>query len=260
MARLHKLRRPGYGEKMGHGWRFVWLVLYYPVSALFRLTYRNVERLPQQGPVIVVTNHVSHIDPFLVAKFVLDAARVPRFLAKESIFDVPAVGWGMRIMGHIPVKRGSVDARQSLAAAVAALENNRVIVLHPEGTVTRDPDGWPMIGKTGAARLATLVPDVPVIPIVQWGVQEQFDLYKKKVKLIPRPRHTLSVGAPIDLSAFRDRDPNAKTLKEVTDVIMRRLRADVAELRGLPAPTGDLFHWVRSAEQKPGASKPGSAA
>jgi 1-acyl-sn-glycerol-3-phosphate acyltransferase len=260
VARLHKLRRPGYGEKMGPGWRFVWLVLYYPVSAMFRLTYRNIERMPQQGPVIVVTNHVSHIDPFLVSKFLLDAARTPRFLAKESIFHVPAVGWGMRIMGHIPVKRGTADARQSLAAAVAALENGGLIVLHPEGTVTRDPDGWPMMGKTGAARLATLVPDVAVIPIAQWGVQTQFDLYKKKIKLIPRPRHTLSVGEPIGLTAFRDRDPNAKTLREVTDVIMRRLRGDVAELRGRTAPTGDLYRWIRSSEQKPDASKPESAA
>jgi 1-acyl-sn-glycerol-3-phosphate acyltransferase len=256
LARLHKLRRPGYGEKMGPGWRFVWLVLYYPVSGLFRLTYRNIERIPQQGPMIVVTNHVSHIDPFLVAKFVLDAARMPRFLAKEAIFDVKVVGWGMRLMGHIPVKRGTVDARQSLAAAVEALENGGVIVLHPEGTVTRDPDGWPMAGKTGAARLASLVPDVVVIPVAQWGVQEQVDLYKKRVKLVPRPRHTISVGEPIDLSAYRDREPNARMLREMTDTIMRRLRADVAELRGVPEPAGDLFHWVRPSEQK----KPGDAA
>ncbi|MDT4921178.1 MAG: hypothetical protein QOI15_2080 [Pseudonocardiales bacterium] len=256
MARLHKLRRPGYGEKMGPGWRFVWLVLYYPVSGLFRLTYRNIERIPQQGPMIVVTNHVSHIDPFLVAKFVLDAARMPRFLAKEAIFDVKVVGWGMRLMGHIPVKRGTVDARQSLAAAVEALENGGVIVLHPEGTVTRDPDGWPMTGKTGAARLASLVPDVVVIPVAQWGVQEQVDLYKKRVKLVPRPRHTISVGEPIDLSAYRDREPNARMLREMTDTIMRRLRADVAALRGVPEPAGDLFHWVRPSEQK----KPGDAA
>jgi hypothetical protein len=83
-------------------------------------------------------------------------------------------------------------------------------------------------------------------------VQQQFDLYKKKVKLIPRPRHTISVGEPIDLSAFRDREPTAKVLHEMTDTIMRRLRSDVAELRGLPVPTGDLFYWVRPSEQKSG--------
>ncbi len=245
MARLKKLRRPGYGEPMGPGWRFVWFVLYYPVSALFRLTYLHARRLPSSGPVIVVTNHVSHVDPFLVAKFVLDSARVPRFLAKDSIFDVPAVGWGMRIMGHIPVRRGTADARQSLAAAVDALHAGKVIVLHPEGTVTRDPDGWPMAGKSGAARLAALAPDVPVVPVAQWGVQQQVDLYKKKVKLIPRPRHVISVGEPIDLAEFRGRDVTPALLHEMTDVIVRRLRDDVAELRGEVAPTGDLFVWTR---------------
>jgi 1-acyl-sn-glycerol-3-phosphate acyltransferase len=260
VARLHKLRRPGYGEKMGWAWRVVWVVLYYPVAALFKVRYRNIERVPQQGPMIIVTNHVSHIDPFLIAKFVLDAARTPRFLAKESIFDVPVIGWMMRKMDHIPVKRGTVDARRSLAAAVASLERGRVIVLHPEGTVTRDPDGWPMAGKTGAARLAMLAPDVPVIPLAQWGVQEQVDLYKKKVKLIPRPRHVISVGDPVDLSAFRGREPTANTLHEMTDAIMRQLRADVAELRGLPVPAGDLFYWIRQSEQKAETTEPGDAA
>lgn len=246
MARLAKLRRPGYGEKMGAVWRFVWLVLYAPFSLLIKNSYRNLQRLPHQGPAIIVTNHVSHIDPFLVAKLVLDGARTPRFLAKESIFEVKVVGAAMRGMGHIPVRRGTLDARQSLDAAVAALGAGRVIVLHPEGTVTRDPDGWPMAAKTGAARLAMLAPDVPVIPIAQWGVQDSVDLYQKKIKLIPRPRHVLSVGEPIDLSAFQGREPNVRALREVTEVIMQRLREDVAELRGLPAPSGPFYVWKRA--------------
>ncbi|MEO9138097.1 MAG: lysophospholipid acyltransferase family protein [Jatrophihabitans sp.] len=248
MARLHKLRRPGHGEKMGPGWRFVWLVLYYPVSGLVKVRYRHIERVPQNGPAIIVVNHVSHIDPLLVCKFVLDAARTPAFLAKESLFDMPAVGWGMRIMGHIPVKRGTADARQSLSAAVQALQDGRIIVLHPEGTVTRDPLGWPMNGRTGAARLATLAPDVPVIPIAQWGVQEQIDLYKRRIRLVPRPHHVLSVGVPIDLSDFAGVEVTTDVLHQVTDVIMRRLRADVADLRGVRAPTDDLYHWVRPAD------------
>jgi 1-acyl-sn-glycerol-3-phosphate acyltransferase len=242
-----KLRRRGYGEKVGLVWGITMAVLYVPFSVLVKIRYRNLDRLPQSGPAIVVVNHVSHVDPFLVAKMVLDGARRPRFLAKDAIFDVPVVGAAMRGMGHIPVKRGTTDAIESLAAAVEALRRGGMIVLHPEGTVTRDPDGWPMTGKTGAARLAMLVPDVPVVPVAQWGVQEQIDLYRKKVRLIPRPKHTLSVGAPIDLSQFRDREPNGKTLHEVTDVIMRRLRDDVAELRGVPAPQGPLYHWVRKA-------------
>ena len=240
-----KLRKPGYGEKVGLAWTLVMAALYLPFSLLVKIRYRNLERLPQDGPAIIVVNHVSHADPFLVAKMVLDGARTPRFLAKESIFEVPVVGAAMRGMGHIPVKRGTADARQSFAAAVEALAEGKVIVLHPEGTVTRDPDGWPMTGKTGAARLALLAPGVPVIPIAQWGVQQQVDLYRKKVKLIPRPRHVLSVGAPIDLSEFYGRNPDVRTLNAATEVIMRRLRADVAELRGEPAPDGPLYRWRR---------------
>jgi 1-acyl-sn-glycerol-3-phosphate acyltransferase len=242
---LKKLRKPGHGEKLGAAWRFVWLVLYGPFSVLIKSSYRNLERLPQQGGAILVTNHVSHVDPFLVAKMVIDGARTPRFLAKESIFDVKVVGAAMRAMGHIPVRRGTADARQSLDKAVEALRAGRMIVLHPEGTVTRDPEGWPMSGKTGAARLALLVPDVPVIPVAQWGVQGSIDLYKKKVKLVPRPRHTVSIGEPIDLSAYRGADPTPQVLREITDILMRRLRADVAELRDAPEPSGELFHWVR---------------
>lgn len=245
MPMTRKLRRPGYGEKVGAGWGIAMAVLYVPFSLAFKLRYRNIERVPQEGPAIVVTNHVSHVDPFLVAKFILDAARRPRFLAKEAIFAVPVVGAAMRAMGHIPVRRGTADAVQSLQAAVEALKAGGLIVMHPEGTVTRDPLGWPMKGKTGAARLATLVPGVPVIPIAQWGVQDSIDLYRKRIRLIPRPRHTISVGEPIDLSAFEGRAPDAATLREITDVIMRRLRSDVAELRELPAPEGELFRWVR---------------
>lgn len=247
MARQQALRRRGYGEKMSGVWRLVWLLLYYPLEIVFPTRYRNIEGVPQRGPAILVVNHVSHIDPFLVAKFVLDAARVPRFLAKESIFDVPVVGAAMRALRQIPVRRGTADAQQSLSAAVQALRDGGVVVLHPEGTITRDPDGWPMSGKTGAARLATLVPGVPVIPVAQWGVQEQFDLYKKKVKLLPRPRHELLVCPPVDLSAYRGREVDTAVLHEITDLIMRRLRDGVAELRGVPVPTGELFRWTRPA-------------
>lgn len=244
-----KLRRPGHGEKLGLMWWLVILVLYAPASILIRTRYRNLVKLPQQGGAIVVVNHVSHVDPLLVAKMIIDGGRRPRFLAKDTIFDVFAVGRAMSGMGHIPVKRGTADARQSFDAAVQALHDGGMIVLHPEGTVTRDPDGWPMAAKTGAARLALLTPGIPVIPVAQWGVQEQVDLYRKKIKPFPRPRHEISVGDPIDLSQFRGRPPDAATLRAVTEVIMQRLRADVAALRGEPVPDAPLYKWSR-AERK----------
>ncbi|MDT4996046.1 MAG: 1-acyl-sn-glycerol-3-phosphate acyltransferase [Pseudonocardiales bacterium] len=244
-AKRRRLGGPGKTEKRGALWRVVWLVFYGPVSALCKIRYRNLEGIPEQGPAIIVVNHVSHVDPFLVGKMIMDAGRTPRFLAKDGIFAVPVVGAAMRQMGHIPVRRGTAEARHSFDAAVDALRNGRLLVMHPEGTVTRDPDGWPMIGKSGAARLALLAPEVPVIPIAQWGVQNSIDLYRKKVRLFPRPRHELAVGTPINLDDYRSAPLDAKTLRVATELIMRRLRADVAQLRGLPVPTGDLYYWVR---------------
>ncbi|MGN6609575.1 MAG: lysophospholipid acyltransferase family protein [Jatrophihabitans sp.] len=249
-----KLRRRGHGEKLGFGWRFAWFVLYYPVSGLFKIRWRNIERVPATGGVIVVVNHVSHVDPFIVSKFILDAARVPRFLAKEAIFEVPVVGWGMRKMGHIPVRRDTADAALALQSAVEKLRSGALVVLHPEGTVTRDPDGWPMSAKTGTARLWLLAPEVPVIPVAQWGVQSRWDFYTRTIKPFPRARHTLSVGEPIDLSRFRGAEPTPAVLREMTDVIMKRLREDVAELRGEPAPDGELFVWHRPRPSAAGSS------
>lgn len=245
------LRRPGsHSEPAGLAWWVVLAILYVPFSLAIKLRYRNLGKIPRTGGAILVLNHIAHLDPLCISKMVFDAGRRPRFLAKDSLFKKGAVGLAMRRMGHIPVNRGTVDANQALQAAVENLRKGGVIILHPEGTVTRDPDGWPMEGKTGAARLAALAPEIPVIPIAQWGIQEQVNFYTKTFKFWPRPRHVCSVGDPIDLSAFRGQEIKPAMLREMTDVILKRLRSDVADLRGVPAPTGPLYHWDRTAEDK----------
>ena len=244
MPGLAKLRRPGHGEKLGPAWRTRL------AGALRAVLGADQDALPpprSTAPAavaaIIVVNHVSHVDPFLVAKMIIDGARVPRFLAKDSIFACRWSGAAMRGMGNIPVSRGH-DRRRAVARTPPStpFAQGHILALHPEGTVTRDPDGWPMVGKTGAARLALLVPDVPVIPVAQWGVQDSIDLYRKRVRLFPRPRHDLVASASRSTcrrSAGATR--RRRTLHEMTEVIMRRLRDDVADLRGVPAPTGPLF-------------------
>jgi 1-acyl-sn-glycerol-3-phosphate acyltransferase len=242
--RLRFWRRSG--ERLGGWWQLTYNVLYIPTSVLFRVRYGDADRVPYSGPVIVAANHVSHVDPLLLAKIVLDRGRVPRFLAKDSLFRGRFLGTALRGMGHIPVERNSIDAQQSLGPAIKALQDGRVIIMYPEGTVTRDPDGWPMSARLGTARLAIALPDVPVIPIGQWGVQDSIDLYRKRIRLFPRPRHRIIVGHPVDLSAFTlapGEQPSATMLFRMTDVIMRDVRELVAELRGVPAPTGAFYRW-----------------
>ncbi len=77
------------------------------------------------------------------------------------------MGRALRGAGQIPVSRGTRD-RSSLDLAVAALDRGEVIVVYPEGTVTKRDDGLPMEGKTGLVRLA-LASGVPIIPMASWG-------------------------------------------------------------------------------------------
>jgi 1-acyl-sn-glycerol-3-phosphate acyltransferase len=232
---------------------WVCIIVVYPVSALvFRLRYRNGDRLPPRGPVLVVANHVSILDPIACARLVFDMGRIPHFLAKQSVFKGFA-GTLLRGAGQIPVARYSKDAHESLAAARADLEAGNVIVIYPEGSVTRDPEWWPMQARTGVARLA-LTTDAVVLPVAQWGPQRLHDYHAKKLHLRLRTPADYLVGEPIDLSAQRARlragEPlSGNLLRETTDLIMGRVRDQLAELRGEPAPAA--FH-PRPASELPG--------
>lgn len=217
-------------------WLGLAVVVIYPlVSLLFRVRWRGTEHVPATGGVLVATNHVSYADPLIFARFVWDAGRIPRFLAKDSLFKIFFVRNVLRGADQIPVSRGTVDAQQSLQHAVDALERGECVCIYPEGTVTRDPDFWPMVGRTGVARLA-LSADVPVVPVAQWGAQDAVDVYRKRYRPLPRKTVHAVAGPPIDLSAYRGRPLTADLLREVTDVIMRGIRDQLAEVRGQTPP------------------------
>ena len=224
----------------------LWLavVVVYPVAALlFRLRYRHPERIPPAGPVLLVINHISILDPLACARLVWDSGRVPHFLGKESVFRGPA-GPLLRRAGQIPVARFTADAHEALHAAEADLAAGNLVVIYPEGSVTRDPDWWPMEARTGVARLA-LTTDAVVVPVAQWGAQRVHDYHARKLHLRPRTPADYLVGEPVDLSAQRARlragQPlTGELLKEKTALIMTRVRDQLAELRGEPAPPA--FH------------------
>jgi 1-acyl-sn-glycerol-3-phosphate acyltransferase len=165
------------------------------------------------------------------AVFVHRQKRVPRFLAKESVANAPIFGKMFLGSGGIPVYRDSANAGDSLRAAHQALREGKIVVIYPEGTITRDPAGWPKRSFTGAARLA-LENDVPVIPIARWGTNLIFDGYAKKLKPFPRKTVTHLVGRPLELNEYRNGPTrSAALLREVTGVIMDEVTALLAEVR-----------------------------
>ena len=202
---------------------------------LTRRDWRGVENLPVSGGIVVVTNHISHADPFVVAHFLHDSGRVPRFLAKEVLFRLFFAGQVLRGARQIPVYRETVDATKAYSAAVSAVLAGECVVIYPEATLTRDPALWPMTGKTGAARVA-LETGAPVVPVGQWGAQEIVAPYARKVRLLPRRTLHVWAGPPIDLDDLRDRPVDAALLEEATERIMAAVTAVVEHIRGERAP------------------------
>jgi 1-acyl-sn-glycerol-3-phosphate acyltransferase len=223
---------------------WVCIAVVYPVASLmFQLRYRHGERLPARGPVLLVANHVSILDPIACARLIFDNGRLPHFLAKQSVFKGFA-GVLLRNAGQIPVARFSADAHEALDAAKDALDAGEVVVIYPEGSVTRDPEWWPMQARTGVARLA-LTTDAVVLPVAQWGPQRVHDYQRKKLHLRFRAPADYLVGEPVDLEELRTevragRPLTADLLRQTTDLVMTRVRDQLAELRATPAPVS--FH------------------
>ena len=203
------------------------------------MTGEAPNNLPSTGGVIVVTNHVSHVDPLTFAHFLFDNGRLPRYLAKEGLFRVFFVGQVLRGTRQIPVYRESADASRAFSAAVTAVRDGECVAIYPEATLTRDPDQWPMVGKTGAARVA-LETGAPVIPIAQWGPQELLAPYAKKPDIFPRKTMRMRAGPPVDLSDLAGRPIDAPLLREVTERLMTAITSLLEEIRGEQAPADQV--------------------
>ncbi len=193
------------------------------------------DNIPETGGFILVLNHVSHVDPLTAAHIVYDHGRLPRYLAKSGLFKNKVLGFFLKAAGQIPVERFSKNAAGAFDAAVAAVRAGECVVVYPEGTLTRDPDGWPMTGKSGAARIA-LETGCPVIPVGQWGAQAILAPYSKKPDLFPRKLITMKVGTPVDLADLASQPRTPAVIQSATDRIMTAITHLVEDVRGEQAP------------------------
>lgn len=223
------------GQKRGWAFSVAVAIVKPPLLLFTKRRWSGGEKIPASGGCILVANHISHLDPFTFAHFVYDNGRLPRFLAKAAVFDIPVGGWIVKSAGQIPVYRLTTDASLAFRAAVAALEKGECVVVYPEGTISRDPGLWPMTGKTGAARLA-LSTGAPVIPVAQWGAQAILPPYAKRPRLLPRKTVWVKAGDPVDLEDLRGRPINPGLLRETTNRIMDAVTDLLADIRGEQPP------------------------
>lgn len=221
-------------EKRGALRRFAAAVVLPPAKALTRRVWLGQEHLPKTGGVVVAANHLSEVDPVVLAHYVYGSGRFPRFLGKDSVFRVPVIGRLLLGVGQIPVKRDTGKAVDALRAAVDAVREGACVVVYPEATITRDPELWPMVGKTGAVRIA-LEAGVPVVPVAHWGAQTILP-YHGRPRPLPPKRVRVLAGPAVDLGAYAGSTDDPAAMAEAAGVVMRHIAELLGELRGERPP------------------------
>jgi len=207
---------PPKGKPLGTNFAFkIGTKVMIPVMNLVgKKVWRGGEKLPKTGKIIVASNHLSYLDVLFLTHF---------------------IGKIILAAGMVPVARESKDASKALDHAIKLLEGGHCVGVYPEGTLTRDPGGWPMVAKTGLARLA-IATHTPIIPIAQWGSQVVMPTYEKKLKVFPRTPIQILVGDPLDLSPWYGKENDPDALREATAFVMRELTNLLEQLRGEKRP------------------------
>jgi 1-acyl-sn-glycerol-3-phosphate acyltransferase len=180
-----------------------------------RLRVEGLDRVPSEGPLLVVPNHDSQWDPVLVGLAI--KRRRLRFLARASLWRVPGLGPILYALNQIPVHRGRGDA-SALDEAIAALRSAEAVCVFPEGTLSW---GERLRARSGVGRLAGWSPGVRVVLCAVAGTTEY-------VRFPRRPRVRISFFAPAGGDPRPDEDPAALAAR-----LLDELRARVP-----PAPAG----------------------
>ncbi|MBF4547940.1 1-acyl-sn-glycerol-3-phosphate acyltransferase [Corynebacterium afermentans subsp. lipophilum] len=191
-------------------------------AANIEVTVIGAENLPAESGALLAGNHTGYADFILMGTGpYLHGERLVRFMAKKSVFDVPVLGWLLKLMKHVPVDRAHGGA--SIAPAVQMLREGNLVGIFPEATISRSFELADF--KTGAARIAHQA-GVPLVPCVMWGSQR---IWTKDL-----PKHFRDVpvivryGEPVHLTG--DAEADTAELKRQMQSLLDASRSEYASL------------------------------
>ena len=200
------------------GWCFFRTVY----KVYFRWKVYNAERVPLSGPVILASNHASFLDPPLVGA---GLRRDINYLARESLFHVPVMGWVLRRWNSVPVDREGGGAR-GLKAILDRLLAGGAIILFPEGTRTKDGQLQPARSGIG---LTVIKSKAPVVPVRVFGTFTAFGRHLR----FPRPKPiAVKYGTPLLFAELRAEAKNCsrERLKEIYQQVADEIMQEIARL------------------------------
>ena len=180
--------------------------------AFHHLDLRDPPRLPPAGPAILVCNHTSGLDPFLIQSV---SPRVITWMMAKEFYDMPAFTWAFKRIGAIPVAR---SGRDSLAtrAAIRALHDGQVLGIFPEGRI--EPERALMPFQTGVAMMA-IKTEVPVYPACLDGTQRGKPMLQA---FLESNDAQLTFGDPIELNRdSTDKDALADSTGRIQSAVQR---------------------------------------
>jgi len=207
---------------MNLAYRISWWVFRLAYATYFRWRVYNPERVPLQGPVVLAANHASILDPPLIGAAL---KRALNYLARDTLFSVPILGWLLRLWEVVPVDRDGGGAA-GLRAIFDRLRNGGAILLFPEGT--RTPDGQLQPARAGLG-LVVIKSSAPVVPGRVFGT---FEAYGREARL-PRPRRVMvKFGAPLNFDNLRAeaKISSKQRLREIYQQVTDEIMAAIASL------------------------------
>ena len=185
------------------------------INRVFSRMYHRVDvegdvRVPRSGPVVILSNHISSLDPLLIQSVV---QRPIVWMVAKEYFDIAPLGWLFNSIRSIPVSRDGRDST-ALRAALRALSAGRVLGVFPEGRIARQREMLPL--QTGAAMLA-LRSVATVVPVYQFGTS----FGQSMLRALLAPQHVrVCFGAPIPLTKVHGK---SRTPEDVTAEITTAL-------------------------------------